>query len=391
MTTQSHVSICKRPGSQFWHAHWTDQDGRDRIRSLETDVYRDAENVAELISEELDRGYDVDGRDPNKGRMTWNHAVRLYKSNSSKYLASSPAFKSSVDSTIRAVSELIHPVLLSDLDDNAIMELGGHLRNTSARGGMLRSEATIARHFRTLRIVLKWCYARKLTSQIPTFEMPRSGDSKGRPLSADEFERFKAEIINVSENDRVVARSRQHLIDGLMLSGLRLGEADKLSWDDPNKIHVDLSDKDAPIFVIPGYSQKNRKEKPAPMAPDFAEFLERTPIEQRHGFVFNPLNMSHQRIEPQQGWCSAWISQLGKRANIRVSETPTRTPGIIDVKYASAHDLRRSFGERWALIVEPNLLMEMMRHSTFETTKKFYLTRNARDYSQRIKQLWQKQ
>ena len=44
------------------------------------------------------------------------------------------------------------------------------------------------------------------------------------------------------------------------------------------------------------------------------------------------------------------------------------------VKYASTHDLRRSFGERWADRVMSQTLMQ---HESIETTLKFYVGRNA--------------
>ena len=47
------------------------------------------------------------------------------------------------------------------------------------------------------------------------------------------------------------------------------------------------------------------------------------------------------------------------------------------VKYASAHDLRRSFGFRWAMRVMPPVLMQMMRHESIQTTQQFYVGRNA--------------
>ena len=46
-------------------------------------------------------------------------------------------------------------------------------------------------------------------------------------------------------------------------------------------------------------------------------------------------------------------------------------------KYASAHDLRQSFGERSAAMVMPQTLMELMRHESIETTLKYYVGRNA--------------
>lgn len=47
------------------------------------------------------------------------------------------------------------------------------------------------------------------------------------------------------------------------------------------------------------------------------------------------------------------------------------------VKYASAHDLRRSFGERWANRVMPHILQQLMRHEDIGTTMRYYIGRNA--------------
>lgn len=63
----------------------------------------------------------------------------------------------------------------------------------------------------------------------------------------------------------------------------------------------------------------------------------------------------------------------GKRASLvdgeRISKAHT--------KYASAHDLRRAFGSRWSLRVMPQVLMELMRHESIETTMRYYVGQNA--------------
>jgi hypothetical protein len=46
-------------------------------------------------------------------------------------------------------------------------------------------------------------------------------------------------------------------------------------------------------------------------------------------------------------------------------------------KTASAHDLRRAFGERWATKLMPAQLMELMRHESIDTTLSYYVGRNA--------------
>jgi integrase len=46
-------------------------------------------------------------------------------------------------------------------------------------------------------------------------------------------------------------------------------------------------------------------------------------------------------------------------------------------KYASAHDLRRAFGTRWASKVTPAVLQQLMRHASIETTLKYYVEQNS--------------
>ena len=55
----------------------------------------------------------------------------------------------------------------------------------------------------------------------------------------------------------------------------------------------------------------------------------------------------------------------------------TEKPKTGKVKYASSHDLRRSFGERWSTRVIPQVLMALMRHENIETTQRYYVGRNA--------------
>jgi integrase len=61
------------------------------------------------------------------------------------------------------------------------------------------------------------------------------------------------------------------------------------------------------------------------------------------------------------------VSSIGTKAKVRVDVRKT----------ASAHDLRRAYGERWATRLMPAQLMELMRHQTIETTLNFYVGRNA--------------
>jgi len=80
----------------------------------------------------------------------------------------------------------------------------------------------------------------------------------------------------------------------------------------------------------------------------------------------------------------SWIiAKIGWRAWVKVNSKPKRKidPATAKrpefVKFASRHDLRRSFGERWAERVLPKVLMELMRHASIDTTMRYYVGQNA--------------
>lgn len=78
-------------------------------------------------------------------------------------------------------------------------------------------------------------------------------------------------------------------------------------------------------------------------------------------------------------WVSKLVVRIGKAAGVVVRTKRDRKTGepARVVKYASPHDLRRSFGERWASRVMPQVLMQLMRHESIDTTLRYYVGRNA--------------
>jgi len=159
------------------------------------------------------------------------------------------------------------------------------------------------------------------------------------------------------------------LLRGLWASGLRSGEALGLTWEYSDRISVDLTD-DYPLLRVPEPAEKGNEDRLLPMAPEFAELLDEVPADNRHGTVFG--------IEFATDWASRIVCRIGSDAGVVVSRKNGRT------KYASAHDLRRSFGERWAGLVEAHALREFMRHGRIETTLRYYVGRNARRTAQTL-------
>lgn len=59
------------------------------------------------------------------------------------------------------------------------------------------------------------------------------------------------------------------------------------------------------------------------------------------------------------------VDRIGARAGVIVN--------AVDGKTASAHDLRRTFGSRWARRVMPAVLQKLMRHANVQTTMQYYV------------------
>jgi hypothetical protein len=66
-----------------------------------------------------------------------------------------------------------------------------------------------------------------------------------------------------------------------------LGEALNLYWDRPDRLCVDLSGK-RPMLRVLAELEKGGRDRLLPMAPEFADFLEAIPGDERHGRVFKP-------------------------------------------------------------------------------------------------------
>ena len=96
-------------------------------------------------------------------------------------------------------------------------------------------------------------------------------------------------------------------LTGLWLSGLRLSESLKLSWDADAPFSIDLTGR-RPVFRIYGEAQKSGRDQLLPMTPDFAQWLEKAfpNKDKRQGRVFELLNLKNGQPPdtPWRGWCS---------------------------------------------------------------------------------------
>lgn len=220
---------------------------------------------------------------------------------------------------------------------------------------------------RTTRHFMRWVLrAVGSESTGPIIEMPRvRKKSKGRPLTEAEFQALLTATDAIYHLKPERAAGCKRLLTGLRLSGLRIGEAD-LSWDDQESFHVDWTSYERPVFVMPDTIDKTAQDRVFPMTPDFWAFISTVPEAERTGPVFTVLSTwRNQRLNTDQ--LGKLIQRIGVESGVVVSRRGD------DVKYASAHDLRRSFGLMWAQKVNLIQLCALMRHRDPKTTQTYYL------------------
>ena len=204
----------------------------------------------------------------------------------------------------------------------------------------------------------------------PKIQRPRQAKKskliKGLPITEHEFDMMlqnTATVVGVN-----AASSWEYYLKGLWWSGLRLTESLELLWDDDSKLHVVFVGDDV-MLRIPAELKEGNKDRLLTIAPEFAEFLLRTAQDHQIGLVFHPKAKRVHGERLTEDRIPRVVSNIGEAANVVVDN--------VSMKYASAHDLRRSFGERCASRVMPQELMELMRHESIEITLKYYVERNA--------------
>lgn len=345
-------------------------------RSTGTSNQREAEKRAAKWEAEVQ-----DGRYVAQSKLTWDAFRKRYETRStSKPIREGT--RARVAAVFNTFEEIVNPQRLRDV---TAARLQYYREQLEKRG---RAISTIRTHLAHLNAAFRWA-ARKsigLIHEAPTAELPTGKTMKGRPITTEEYERMLAAVPKALSYPcgkgwkerkpaaQAVVESWQRLLTGLWLSGLRLGEAMNLSWDDrPDRLSIDLRGR-YPMIRIPGALQKSGKDQVCAIVPDFAEFLLKTPPKDRRGPAFDPLPLRGKR--PNLDGVSRTITRIGKKARVVAAVDPeTNKP----TKWASAHDFRRSFGTRWAKRVMPAVLKDLMRHTDIQTTMRYYVDQDAND------------
>jgi integrase len=345
-------------------------------------VYRDPQTGAETetgtnrkAAKKLAALWESDlntGRDHGRHAATWEQFRVRYEDEVVPTLALGTGTK--INTAFNAVEKHLPGVTgwrLADLDAERLSRLQTELRRVDL------AESTIGGYLAHLHAALQWAADQGMIFHVPKMKRPRrakkvrkTSPMKGRPITAEEFERMLAKVGEVVGNE--AAPSWVRYLQGLWWSGLRLSESIDLYWDRADRFCVDLSGKRPMLRVLAEY-EKGHQDRLLPISPEFAEFLLQTPENERRGRVFKLRYNNGPLTNPNRYNVGKVLGEIGRAAKIKVYTHPKTGK----VKYASAHDLRRSFGERWSTRVMPQVLMALMRHETIETTMRYYVGRNA--------------
>ena len=338
--------------------------GRAVEKSTKENTLKAAAKAAAVWEAEL-----RDGRYVKPSKMTWEAFREYYETHALPALATSSV--GTYEATLNVFTKLCNPQKLADVTTARVTGFVTELRNHH------RAEATVARHLRHLKAICRWANREGLLPVLPKFTMPKRVKGakvmRGRPITGEEFDRMLAAVPKVTEN--AAAESWRFYLRGLWESGLRLSESLTLRWDEqPGSIVVDFTGR-RPMLRIPAEAQKANRDTLLPITPEFAAHLQTVPERERRGRVFKLLAVDGSLMRQDLTTVSKLVAAIGETAGIVVDERSKA--GETVRKFASAHDLRRAFGQRWSRRVMPTVLRELMRHASLATTMVYYVGDDA--------------
>lgn len=362
---------------------YTDPETKKEVRiSTGTHDFDEAEDQKRKIEAKLLLGIEAKPEQKYGPTMSWEIFREEY---STRYLSTlRDRARQTAESRLDIIERVLKPVLLSDVANYDALETlqAELLRGAESRYNAPRSAHTVKGYMAATLAALNWAASesRGWIDRVPKVKVKTSKlrAAKGRPLKDDEFQ----EMLNVTAIvvGSQVAHSWRFLLRGLRASGLRLSEIMNVHWTDPNLI-MPVFGAQYSLLQIPAQMQKNNTDESIPLVPWFENVLQEVPECERTGYVFNPQPVVHKCGRPATGerleseWVGKVISRIGKQAGIVVHPGDKKTGR--KPKFASAHDLRRTCSQQMIDAGVPEMLLQrVMRHASFETTKRHYSQHN---------------
>lgn len=369
----THVRKFKVKG--VWHLRYS-EGGKDRRRSTFTSDARVAENWRIRVQARLIEGLPPELPSPPKKVKIpggkWMSMSDFIDAYDEKLKRLRPKSRQSAVARLRMLERVGITHLGKASSDEAVEKAQRKLLeggDPEKKYEKPKSKWTVKTVIDTLMTALKFAKKKGWVTEIPLIDRVKTNTlrgMRGRPIELAEFETMLEKVPEVVKSKGAIP-SWLFLLRGYWTSSLRREELLNLHWTDETKIRPIWPDGKLPYLEIPSDQQKNDTEESIPMLPEFSDLLLEVPKDQRVGFVFDPAGPPDRAGRADPGWVGKVIQRIGAAA------------GIVTYKvrgedhFASAHDLRRSCAQRLVDAgVDERVIQRVMRHQSFETTRRFY-------------------
>jgi integrase len=318
------VYVLNQPDRPFLKLEWVDPEtNRRRSKSARTADPREAEKLRADLEYELNNGIH---RDPSK--MLWETFRGLYEDE--KLAGAREATRKKAGYVFDAFEQHARPNTLGQVTERTLSRYTTSLREAGYKA------ATIQGHLAYLRAALRWAADQRFILVAPKVVMPKAPKKNNiRKITAEEFERLM---------EKTPDQAWRTFIATAWYTGMRRNEMLDLTWDDPERPHVSFADN---RIRIPAEYNKSDADQWLPIHPQLVEILKALPGERR-GRLF--------RLSESPREVSRKFGKLAKSLGLKIT----------------LHDLRRSFGSRYAAVVPAPVLQRLMRHADIKTTLNFY-------------------
>lgn len=311
-------------GRTSFQLQWVDPDtGQRKTKSAKTADPQVAETKRGELEYELNHGIAHE-----QSKMPWKTFRKVYEEE--QLAGRRLATRKKAGYVFDLFEELVNPKTLGHVTERTLSKYVTAMRAHNRRA------ATIAGHLAYLRAALRWAVTQKFITTAPAVVMPKVPKKATiRKISSEEFER----LILHAPTDLWKA-----FVATAWYTGMRRCEMLDMTWgSDCDTPWIDFAAKKV---MIPAAYNKADADQWVPLHPDLERIL--TPLAKSKGAMF-PLCSTPQET-------SRAFGAIAKKAGFRIS----------------LHDLRRSFGSRYAAVVPAPVLKRLMRHASIETTLAFY-------------------
>ena len=366
------IAETARDGVQF---KWTDFSGVDRQQSYEGRRTRNRIDEAKTaLEDELNR----------RGlRLKWPDFVEKYRV---LWLGTlEPKSQGKPNTMIRRFEETllargISPDVfeVADITTELVLSVREQMQGSIQR-------ATLRSNMNALWSIINWGIDEGLLPEVRRpRERTRKSDrtektrAKGRSLTMEEIERMISAVKanpdvpgNRRKNETTVRKAGEsaervvRAIHAMRLIGLRLEDCHLFRFEPADGYHypVNLDGRHPMIAIAP--EQKSGEEELIPLTPPAVKWLRS--LDETEGYVCRLQGKrGHHRTANRLGRI---IASAGRAAGIIVKRTGGRGGSP---KYASAHDLRRTFCTTWLDKLPVNKVQTLSRHADPQTLLRYY-------------------